>query len=103
VSRREASTELSGLLDQAAAMLDRSVQDFKAYMASEEGRVLRRRLAQAAILGAPLVLRMRFFRATLIGRLLAVAGGAALVVKLAEALRDWEPQLGWEPDGSPID
>lgn len=84
-------------------MLDRGVQEFKTYMASEEGRVLRRRLAQAAILGAPLILRMRFFRATFIGRLLAVAGGAALVVKLAEALRDWEPQLGWEPDGSPID
>jgi hypothetical protein len=103
VTRREASSDLSGLLDDVSAMIDRGVHQFKAYMASDEGRELRRRLAQFAILGAPLILRMRFFRTTLIGRLLAVAGGAALVVKLAEALRDWEPQLGWEPDGSPID
>ena len=84
-------------------MLDRGIHQFKVYMATEEGRQLRRRLAQAAILGAPLILRMKFFRSTLVGRLIAVAGGAALVVKVAEAIRDWEPELGWEPDGSPID
>jgi hypothetical protein len=95
--------DVAGLLDEASAMLDRGIHQFKVYMASEEGRQLRRRLAQAAILGAPLILRMKFFRSTLAGRLIAVAGGAALVVKLAEAIRDWEPELGWEPDGSPID
>jgi hypothetical protein len=95
--------DVAGLLDEASAMLDRGIHQFKVYMATEEGRQLRRRLAQAAILGAPLVLRMKFFRTTLVGRLIAVAGGAALVVKLAEAIRDWEPELGWEPDGSPID
>jgi hypothetical protein len=26
-----------------------------------------------------------------VGRLLGVVGGAALLIKLAEALRDWEP------------
>jgi hypothetical protein len=103
VSSREASSDLDRLLDQAAAMLDRGVREFKSYMASDEGRELRRRLAQVAILSAPLILRMRLFRATWVGRLIAVAGGAALVVKLAEAIRDWEPELGWEPDGSPID
>ena len=95
--------DVAGLLDEASAMLDRGIHQFKVYMATEEGRQLRRRLAQAAILGAPLVLRMKFFRSTLVGRLIAVAGGAALVVKVAEAIRDWEPELGWEPDGSPID
>jgi hypothetical protein len=95
--------DVAGLLDEASAMLDRGIHQFKVYMATEEGRQLRRRLAQAAILGAPLVLRLKFFRSTLVGRLIAVAGGAALVVKLAEAIRDWEPELGWEPDGSPID
>jgi hypothetical protein len=95
--------DVAGLLDEASTMLDRGIHQFKVYMATEEGRQLRRRLAQAAILGAPLILRMKFFRTTLVGRLIAVAGGAALVVKLAEAIRDWEPELGWEPDGSPID
>jgi hypothetical protein len=103
VSRREASSDLSALLDQAAAMLDRGVLEFKTYMASEEGREFRRRLAQVAIIAAPLVFRMKIFRTNWLGRLVAVAGGAAVVVKIAEALRDWEPQLGWEPDGSPID
>jgi hypothetical protein len=103
VSTREASGDLSALLDQAAVMVDRGIQEFKTYMASEEGRELRRRVAQVAIIGAPLLLRMKIFRTNWLGRLVAVAGGAALVVKIAEALRDWEPELGWEPDGSPID
>ena len=103
MSRREAAGDLSALLDQAAAMLDRGVQEFKTYMASDEGRELRRRVAQVAIIGAPLLLRMKIFRTNWLGRLVVVAGGAALVVKIAEALRDWEPQLGWEPDGSPLD
>ena len=103
MSTREASGDLSALLDQAAAMVDRGIQEFKAYMASEEGRELRRRVAQVAIIGAPLLFRMKIFRTNWFGRLVAVAGGAALVVKIAEALRDWEPELGWEPDGSPID
>jgi hypothetical protein len=103
VSTREASGDLSALLDQAAVMVDRGIQEFKTYMASAEGRELRRRVAQVAIIGAPLLLRMKIFRTNWLGRLVAVAGGAALVVKIAEALRDWEPELGWEPDGSPID
>jgi hypothetical protein len=50
-------------------------------------------LAQVAIIGAPLLFRLKFIRNHPVGRLIGVVGGAALVVKLAEALRDWEPQL----------
>lgn len=60
-------------------------------MASPEGRHLRRRVAQGLIIGAPLLFRLKFIRSHPVGRLLGVVGGAALVVKLAEALRDWEP------------
>ena len=41
---------------------------------------------------APLLFRHRFFRSTWPGRIIELAGGAALLIKLAEAIRDWEPE-----------
>jgi hypothetical protein len=79
------------LVDEVLASLDRGVTEFRRYMASPEGRALRRRIAQLAIIGAPLLFRLRFIRNHPVGRLLGVVGGAALLIKLAEALRDWEP------------
>ena len=79
------------LVDEVLASLDRGVTEFRRYMASPEGRALRRRIAQVAIIGAPLLFRLKFIRNHPVGRLLGVVGGAALVVKLAETLRDWEP------------
>ena len=80
-----------GLIDEALAYLDRGVIEFRRYMATPEGRQLRKRIAQVAIIGAPLLFRLKFVRTHPVGRLLGVVGGAALLVKLAEALRDWEP------------
>ena len=80
-----------GLIDEALAALDRGVTEFRRYLATPEGRQLRKRVAQVAIIGAPLLFRLKFVRNHPLGRLLGVVGGAALVVKLAEALRDWEP------------
>ena len=37
------------------------------------------------------MLRHPFFR-TPLGRVVQVAGGAALLVRVAEAIRDWEPE-----------
>ena len=88
---RTVRTEPAGLLDEAEAALDRGIREFRAYMASPEGKALRRRVAQVLILGAPLLFRLKFIRRNPVGRVLGVVGGAALVVKLAEALRDWEP------------
>jgi hypothetical protein len=79
------------LIDEALASLDRGVTEIRRYLATPEGRALRRRIAQVAIIGAPLLFRLKFIRNHPVGRLLGVVGGAALVVKLAEALRDWEP------------
>jgi hypothetical protein len=84
--------EPGGLLDEALRMLDEGVTDLRRYMASPEGRELRRRLAQVAIVAAPLLFRLKFVRNHPVGRLLGLVGGAAIVVKLAEALRDWEPE-----------
>jgi hypothetical protein len=81
----------SDLLDQVAERLSQGTRELRAYLASQEGRELRRRVAQLAIIAAPLLFRMRFFRASSVGRAIGLIGGAALVVKAAEALRDWEP------------
>jgi hypothetical protein len=81
------------LLDQLQEAVARGADDVRRYLASPEGQLLRKRTAQVLIVAAPLLLRSKFIRATWPGRVLGVVGGAALVVKLAEALRDWEPQL----------
>lgn len=88
---RNVRTESAGLLDEIEAQVDRGIREFRAYMASPQGKELRRRVAQGLILGAPLLFRMKFIRKNPVGRVIGLVGGAALVVKLAEALRDWEP------------
>ena len=84
------------ILDEIAARVARGADEVRAYLATEEGRELRKRIAQVAIIAAPLLFRMRFFRSSPVGRVLGLVGGAAIVVKLAEALRDWEPVVGVE-------
>jgi hypothetical protein len=97
VSTRAFSEERPDLIEELGRRLDRGIEDMRAYLASPEGRELRRRIAQVAIIAAPLLFRMRFFRASPVGRVLGLVGGAALVVKAAEALRDWDPVVEIEP------
>lgn len=78
------------------AALDRGTDEARAWLATPQGRRLRALAAQAIVITAPLVLRHPFFK-TPAGRLLGAAGGAALLLKLAELLRDWEPELGTPP------
>lgn len=63
----------------------------RSYLASEEGRELRRKVATAVIVGLPLVSELPVVRRTPIGRLVRTAALGALVIKGAEWLRDWEP------------
>jgi hypothetical protein len=63
------------------------VRDF---LHTPAGRKFRRYLAGGLILTAPLLFRIPGLRRIPFIRLLEAIGGAALVVKLAEALRDWE-------------
>ena len=79
------------LWDELETRLERGVEEFRRYMASPEGRQLRKRVAQVLIISAPFLFRFKFFTRTWPGRILGLVGGAAVVVKLAEALRDWEP------------
>ena len=68
-----------------------AVQEVEDFLDSPGGRRLRRLLAGAAIVGAPLLFRLPVLKRYPLLRALEVAGGAALLVKFAEALRDWEP------------
>lgn len=72
--------------------LEVAVQEVEDFLDSPAGRRLRRLLAGAAIVGAPLLFRLPVLKRYPLLRALEVAGGAALLVKFAEALRDWEPE-----------
>ncbi len=87
----------SDLIEEVTRRVSEGVDELRAYLASPEGQQLRKRIAQFAVVAAPLLFRMRFFRATPVGRILGMVGGAALLVKAAEALRDWEPTVDLEP------
>jgi hypothetical protein len=84
---------MEGHLQQFADRIDASVDDVVEFLDSPAGRRLRRVLATGLIVSVPLVMRIPGLRATPIGRLLTVTGGATVVVKLAEAIRDWERAL----------
>ncbi|MET1011961.1 MAG: hypothetical protein ABWY83_06245 [Actinomycetota bacterium] len=71
--------------------LEVAVQEVEDFLDSPAGRRLRRLLAGAAIVGAPLLFRLPLLKRSPLLRALELAGGAALLVKFAEALRDWEP------------
>jgi hypothetical protein len=68
-----------------------AVQEVEDFLDSPAGRRFRRLLAGAAIVGAPLLFRLPVLRRYPLLRALELVGGAALVVKFAEAVRDWEP------------
>ncbi|MGH2712121.1 MAG: hypothetical protein ACRDH9_13090 [Actinomycetota bacterium] len=97
MSTRPDTGEPSALLDELSRRLNEAVGELRDYLGSPEGRELRKRIAQVAIIAAPLLFRMKFFRASPFGRVLGLVGGAAIVVKLAEALRDWDPVVDLEP------
>ena len=73
--------------------LELVLADLRRYMASPEGQELRERVAKGLMISAPLLLRLPFIRNTPAGRMIAAFGGAAILTRLARALRDWEPAV----------
>jgi hypothetical protein len=88
-----ATQELSGMVDELQRRARRGLDEVRAYLASPEGQRLRKRTAQVLILAAPLLARSKFITRHPVGRAIGLLGGAALIIKLAEALRDWEPEI----------
>jgi hypothetical protein len=87
-------------LQEVADRVESSVDEVLEFFDSPPGRRLRRMLATGLIVSVPLLMRIPGVRATPIGRLLGVTGGAALVIKAAETIRDWERS---HPDQQVID
>ena len=58
---------------------------------SPTGRRMRNAAAAGLILAAPAIARHPATRASAVGRLFLFAGGAALLVKAADVIREWEP------------
>lgn len=67
----------------------------RSYLASEQGRRLRRQIATLFIVGAPLISEFPVIRRSPMARLLRTAAVGTLLIKGAEWLRDWEPQPGF--------
>jgi hypothetical protein len=59
---------------------------------SPQARKARAVLASSLIVAAPVIARHPYVRQTRLLRLIGVGGGAALIVKVAEMIRDWEPE-----------
>ncbi len=91
-----AAEGLRSLAVEAEHMLSEGVDRAEAWLASPAGQLFRKRAARVILVATPLLFRHRFFRSTWPGRIIELAGGAALLAKLAEAIRDWEPGLAAE-------
>ena len=79
------------LLTEARIVLASGADAMRVWLATEQGRRFRQLFARTLLVTSPLIFRLRFFRATPVGRLIEFAGGAAVLMKLAEIIRDWEP------------
>jgi len=69
-----------------------SVEQLQRFLASDAGRRLRTVVAAGLVLSAPVLFRLPVMRRHPLLRLLEMLGGAALIVKFAESLRDWDPR-----------
>jgi hypothetical protein len=90
--RTAKASELRALARELEDAIDQGVDEARAWLASEQGRRYRAIAARLLILAAPLIVRHPIFK-TPLGRIVQIAGGATLIVKAAELLRDWEPTV----------
>ena len=73
-----------------AEHVNMTVDEFLMFLDSPPGRRLRQIVATGLIVSVPFVMRIPGLRRSPIGRAIELVGGAALVMRLAEAIRDWE-------------
>ena len=69
----------------------RTRRDALQFLASPAGERWRRRAAWVLVVALPLAFRIPLLRKHWALRFLELAGGAAILVKLGQAVRDWEP------------
>ncbi len=86
-----ALSEGQRLFAEAREVLGSGADALRAWLATPQGRRFRQLFARVMIVSSPLIFRMRLLKASPVGRLIEFAGGAAVLIKLAEIIRDWEP------------
>lgn len=69
---------------------DIAADELLEFLDSPSGRRLRGLLAGAVIVSVPLIMRVPGLKRSPLGRLVAVTGGSAILIGIAEAIRDWE-------------
>jgi hypothetical protein len=77
-------------ITQIADRFHATTDEVLAFLESPSGKRLRKTLATGLIVSVPLIMRIPGLRKTFVGRAVEMVGGAALVMKLAELIRDWE-------------
>jgi len=77
-----------------AERADIAAEELLEFLDSPAGKRLRTLLAGAVIVSVPLIMRIPGLKRSPLGRLVAVTGGGAILVGLAEAIRDWERSEG---------
>jgi hypothetical protein len=84
--------DLSSLTEDLRTVASQAAGQAADYLASPGGQRLRRRVAAAMIVGAPLLFRSPVLRRYPVLRVIEVLGGAAAVMEVARMIRDWEPE-----------
>lgn len=77
-------------ITQIADRFHTTTEEVLSFLESPAGKRLRKVIATGLIVSVPLVMRIPGLRKTFAGRAVEMVGGAALVIKLAELIRDWE-------------
>jgi hypothetical protein len=77
-------------ITQMSERLHASTEEVISFLESPGGKRLRSMISTGLIVSVPLVMRIPGLRKTFVGRAVEMVGGAALVIKLAELIRDWE-------------
>ena len=78
-----------------------TLDELMTFLDSPTGRRVRHMVATGMIVSVPFVMRLPGLRRSGLGRAIELVGGTALVVRLAEVVRDWErsdePKTGRGP------
>jgi hypothetical protein len=85
-----ASSEFDRVRRSVGRAVDEGLDQTVTFLGSPTGKTVRTVVATGLVLATPVILRHPFFR-TPFGRVIEVAGAAALVAKAAEVIREWEP------------
>ncbi len=73
-----------------AERADIAADELLEFLESPAGRRMRSVLAAAVIVSVPLLMRVPGLKRSPLGRLVAMTGGSAILIGIAEAIRDWE-------------